>query len=88
MLYYMIVTLIYGQVKGKLRRYSPMTFKHSERLTFSVKEAAQLLGLSKNSAYQGILTGEIPHIKIGKRILIPRNALERFLNGYENEAKP
>jgi excisionase family DNA binding protein len=59
--------------------------QNSQRLTLTVKEAAQLLGLSKNSAYQGILTGEIPHIKIGKRILIPKTALERFLDEAEKE---
>jgi|TARA_Y100000310_G_scaffold331767_1_gene405954 excisionase family DNA binding protein len=52
---------------------------NSEKLTLTVKETAQLLGLSRNSAYQGVLTGEIPHIKVGKRILIPRLALERIL---------
>jgi len=58
----------------------------SERLTYSVREAAKLLGLSKNSAYQACLRGEIPHLKIGKRILIPRVQLERLLLG-NNEAK-
>ena len=52
----------------------------NERLTYSVREAAQVLGLSKNSAYQACLRGEIPHLKIGKRILIPRVQLERMLN--------
>jgi excisionase family DNA binding protein len=52
---------------------------NSEKLTLTVKETAQLLGLSRNSAYQGVLTGEIPYIKVGKRILIPRLALERML---------
>lgn len=53
----------------------------SERLTYGVKEAAELLGLSKNSAYQACLKGEIPHLKIGKRILIPIVQLERLLAG-------
>ena len=52
----------------------------SERLTYNVREAAKLLGLSKNSAYQACLKGEIPHLKIGKRILIPRVQLDRMLN--------
>ena len=52
----------------------------SEQLTYSVREAAKLLGLSRNSAYQACLKGEIPHLKIGKRILIPRVQLERMLN--------
>ena len=53
----------------------------SERLTYDVKTAAKLLGLSKNSAYQACLKGEIPHLKIGKRILIPKAQLERLLAG-------
>ncbi|MGA2669909.1 MAG: helix-turn-helix domain-containing protein [Dehalococcoidia bacterium] len=53
---------------------------NDERLTYDVKTAAKLLGLSKNSAYQACLTGEIPHLKIGKRILIPRARLEQMLN--------
>ena len=54
--------------------------EHNNRLTLNVDEAAQLLGISRNSAYQGIFTGEIPHIKVGKRILIPKIALEKMLS--------
>ena len=52
---------------------------NSEKVTLTVKETSELLGLSRNSTYQGILTGEIPHLKVGKRILIPRAALEKLL---------
>jgi len=58
----------------------------NERLTLTVKETAQMLGLSRNSTYQGVLTGEIPHLKVGKRILIPRAALEKLLT--EAQAHP
>jgi excisionase family DNA binding protein len=50
------------------------------KLTLTVSETANLLGLSRNSAYQGVLSGEIPHVKVGKRILIPRRALEELLS--------
>lgn len=52
-----------------------------EKLTLSVTEAAAMLGLSRNAAYQGCQNGQIPHIKIGKRILISRVQLERLLTG-------
>lgn len=58
----------------------------NERLTYNVIEAARLLGLSKNSVYQACLKGEIPHLKIGKRILIPKAKLDELLhsnNGVE-----
>jgi len=53
--------------------------RQGERLTYSVVETAQLLGLSRNAAYQGVLAGEIPHLRVGRRILIPRAALEKLL---------
>jgi len=59
----------------------------AERLTLSVTEAAQWLGVSRNSAYQGVLAGEIPHIRIGKRIVIPVKALERMLDGLDQPYK-
>jgi len=52
----------------------------NERLTYDVVTAAKLLGLSRNSAYQACLKGEIPHLRIGKRILIPCVQLNRILN--------
>ena len=55
--------------------------KKTEKLTLTVDEAAQALGLSRNSCYQAAETGAIPSIRIGKRILIPRFALERLLDG-------
>jgi excisionase family DNA binding protein len=51
-----------------------------ERLTLSVDEAAVALGISRAFAYDAIKRNEIPHIKIGKRILIPRVALDRMLD--------
>ena len=55
--------------------------ENSERLILTAREASHLLGLSRSSVYQGMLTGEIPHVRIGKRKLIPRAALERMLEG-------
>ena len=52
-----------------------------ERLTLSVSEAAKVLGIGRNLCYDRIKTGEIPVIKIGKRLLIPRHALHKMLEG-------
>lgn len=49
--------------------------------TLTVTEAAKLLRLGRASAYEAIKTGELPSIRIGKRILVPRKALERLLEG-------
>jgi excisionase family DNA binding protein len=48
-------------------------------LTFTVVETAKLLGLGRNQTYEAVQRGEIPSIRIGKRILIPRIGLETLL---------
>ncbi len=53
--------------------------------TLSVEETAEILGIGRNSAYEGVRTGEIPSIRIGKRILVPRLALERILENADRQ---
>jgi excisionase family DNA binding protein len=50
-----------------------------DRQTFTVEEAAQLLGIGRNSAYEAVRRGELPVIRIGRRYVVPRLALERML---------
>ena len=49
------------------------------RLCVTVPEAAAMLGISRNFAYQLVREGKLPSIRFGKRILIPRVALEKML---------
>ena len=49
--------------------------------TATVAEAAQMLGLSVSSAYRAIESGEIPSIRIGGRILVPRSRLFTLIGG-------
>lgn len=51
------------------------------RLTLTVEEAAGTLGISRAFAYEAVKRGEIPSIRIGRRVLVPRAALERLLTG-------
>jgi excisionase family DNA binding protein len=51
------------------------------RATFSVEEAAEVLGIGRNTCYEQVKIGSIPSIRVGKRILIPRAALDRMLAG-------
>jgi excisionase family DNA binding protein len=51
-----------------------------EKLTYTVEQAARLLGIGRNSAYDAVRRGEIPVLKIGHRYLVPRAALERMLS--------
>jgi excisionase family DNA binding protein len=50
-----------------------------ERLTYTVTEVAALLGISRASAYELVRSGEIPALHFGRRIVIPRVAVEELL---------
>jgi excisionase family DNA binding protein len=52
----------------------------SERLCVSVEQAARLLGISRQSAYTYANNGELPVIRLGTRMLVPRRALEKLLD--------
>ena len=45
-----------------------------ERATLTVGECAKILGIGRQLAYDKVKTGEIPVIKIGRRLLVPRRA--------------
>ena len=49
------------------------------RMTLTVTEAAELLGIGRSAAYEATRRGQIPTLRIGRRILIPWAALERLL---------
>ncbi len=53
--------------------------------TVSVGTAAQMLGVGRNTAYEAVRAGTFPSpvIRIGRRYLIPRAALERLLTASD-----
>ena len=52
-----------------------------QRLTMTVEQAATARGISRATAYEAASRGEIPATRIGRRILIPKVALEKLLAG-------
>ena len=48
-------------------------------LTLTVMQTAKLLQISRNLAYEAVRTGQIPSIKVSKRILVPRAQLMKLL---------
>ena len=51
-----------------------------DRLTWTVPEAARLLGISKDCAYDAARRGDLPVRFIGRRVIVPRTALLRLLD--------
>ena len=45
----------------------------------SVEEVARLLGIGRGSAYAAARAGQIPVLRVGRRLLVPRAALEALL---------
>jgi excisionase family DNA binding protein len=62
-----------------------------ERQTLTIEEAARVLGIGRSAAYLAAHRGDLPVIRIGRRYVVPRVALERLLNGdqaAENSYRP
>ncbi len=57
-----------------------------ESLVLTVDEAAALLRVSRGLAFAAVRAGTIPHVRIGRRILIPRTALFALLCTRGNPA--
>lgn len=56
-----------------------------ERLTYSIEETGRLLGLSRATTYTLANQGKLPVLRLGKRLIVPRQALEQML---ANAGKP
>lgn len=48
-------------------------------LALNVDEVAKVLGVSKQNAYTLCHNGKFPCVKIGKRLVIPKKAFERWM---------
>lgn len=46
---------------------------------FSVQEAAQLLKLARITVYKAVHSGKLPSVRIGRKIGIPKRAIDRLL---------
>ncbi len=50
-------------------------------LTITVERVGQLLGISRGLAYDLVRRGEIPAIRLGRRVVVPASAIEEILHG-------
>jgi excisionase family DNA binding protein len=48
--------------------------------TYTVEEAAAILGVGRSTAYEAANNGDIPAVRIGRRLLVPKLALQNLLN--------
>jgi excisionase family DNA binding protein len=57
---------------------------NSQPDVLTVEEVRKRLRLGRNAMYDAISNGQVPSIRLGRRILIPRVALEAMLRGEGN----
>jgi excisionase family DNA binding protein len=50
-----------------------------ERLALTVSEAGSLLGISRALAYELVARGELPSIRLGRRLVVPKVAILELL---------
>jgi excisionase family DNA binding protein len=49
-------------------------------VALSVEEAGALIGISRDLAYDLVARGELPSVRLGRRLVVPRRALEGTLD--------
>lgn len=57
------------------------------RATISVEEAAEVLGLGRSGAYAAAKRGELPTLKIGRRLVVPTARLRAMLGEDDSPAQ-
>jgi excisionase family DNA binding protein len=54
-----------------------------EKLTITVEQAGELLGISRALAYEMARTGKLPVLRFGRRLVVPKKAMEDMLGHSE-----
>ena len=58
----------------------------SDKLSYSINEAAQAIGLSRSSLYLHVKAGNVRTFKIGARTLIRREDLAKFVDDHARQS--
>ena len=64
-----------------------MVIADDDRLVLAIEEAGKLLGLGRSGTYEAARRGDIPVLRIGRRWLVPRVALDKMLADTGKDAE-
>ncbi|MBK9294836.1 MAG: helix-turn-helix domain-containing protein [Oligoflexia bacterium] len=59
---------------------SKYTKSENNKLVYTVLEAAEILGICKTSLYNLVQENRVPYLRFGRRIVIPKAALQKLLD--------
>ncbi|HAF11529.1 MAG TPA: hypothetical protein DCK98_15810 [Chloroflexi bacterium] len=65
-----------------MKRMLPHGPPADERLLLTVPEAARTLGIGTTLAYEMVGRGELPHVRLGHAVRVPRQALEAWIEEH------
>ena len=71
--------IIVEREENSMKMINQNTF-HS-RCVYTAAEVQQMLGIGKNETYRLIHSKVFPSLRIGHRIVIPKETFHRWLNG-------
>ena len=72
--------VMYANIRAK-PTYTKGATVSDERKTCTVPEAGRMLGIGRAASYEAAHRGEIPTLRIGRKIVVPLAALNRLLSG-------
>lgn len=61
----------------------PNRAKQKEKLAFTPDDCREMLSLGRDKVYSLIHSGELRSIRVGRRLLIPKDAVTAFLQGHK-----
>ena len=56
----------------------------ASKVTYTVKEIAEMLGLNLGGTYQLIRTGQIPAVRLGSRWIVPKHRFHAWLHAQDH----
>jgi excisionase family DNA binding protein len=60
----------------------------ADRLALTISEAAESIGVSERTVRSLVARREIPHVRVGRRVLIPCDELRVWLAGRAEVVSP
>ena len=85
-----IIVFVMAACQAKIQTWTirPEGTLTTERITIDIPTCARLLGISLGTAYTLAAEGKLPTIRLGRRLVVPKAALEKMLADVGHASGP